>query len=537
MAERAKSITATALRGRLHDGGEIAIVDAREEGSFHARHLLMASCLPLSRLELIAPALLPRRNAPVVVCDDDGSGGGLAERAAARLIAGGWSDVSVLAGGVSAWAAAGFPVYSGVHVPSKAFAEVVEHEYGTPWISAEELAGRQRQGGDMVIFDSRSYEEYHSNSIPAAISVPGAELVYRFHELVPSPDTFVVVNCGGRTRSIIGAQALIDAGVPNRVVSLKDGTMAWHLAGLGVASGATARAPEVSAEGVAAARARADAVARRYGVPAIDRATLAQWRREADQRTLYVLDVRDPAEYRAGHLPGSLMAPGGQLVQETDSWLGIWGSRVVLVDDTGVRSRITASWLKRMGWDAAVLDHALDGVELERGDPAPAAHSFPLAGPEPATVSPAELRADPAAVIVDLAASRRHREGHIPGAWFAIRARLGAALAKLPAEGDLVLTSEDGALARLAAAEIAPQAGRRVRVLAGGAAAWQAAGLPLETGMARLADEPDDVALSARDRPAERERYMREYLAWEIDLVNQIARDADCRFRLAPAAA
>lgn len=534
MAARPGTITPQELRGRLNDGGEIAIVDAREEGSFHERHLLMASCLPLSRLELIAPALLPRRNAPVVVCDDEGSGGGLAERAAARLVAGGWSDVSVLAGGVSSWEGAGFPVYSGVHVPSKAFAEVVEHEYGTPWISAEELAGRQRQGGDMVIFDSRSYEEYHSNSIPGAISVPGAELVYRFHELVPSPDTFVVVNCGGRTRSIIGAQALIDAGVPNRVVSLKDGTMAWHLAGLGVASGATARAPEVSVEGVAAARARADAVARRYGVPAIDRATLAQWRREADRRTLYVLDVRDPAEYRAGHLPGSLMAPGGQLVQETDSWLGIWGSRVVLVDDTGVRARITASWLRRMGWDAVVLDHALDGVALETGTPSVDTGMFPLAGPEPAAISPGELQANRSAVVVDLALSRRYREGHIPGAWYAIRARVSQALGKLPISGDLVLTSEDGVIARFAAGEISAR--RPVKVLAGGNRAWSSQNLPLETGMERLADEPDDVALSARDRPAERERYMREYLAWEIELVNQIARDADCRFRLAPAA-
>src|SRR6266481_2810089 len=315
-------ITSAELRERYQAGGEIAIVDTREEGSFHERHLLMASCLPLSRLELIAPGLLSRRSAPIVVCDD---GEGLAERAAARLIEGGYTDVSVLEGGIKEWEAAGFPVYSGVHVPSKAFAEVVEHEYGTPWISAEELAERQKSGERLAIFDSRSYEEYHSNSIPGAVSVPGAELVYRFQEMVPSPDTFVVVNCGGRTRSIIGAQSLIDAGVPNHVVSLKDGTMAWHLAGLGVVAGATGRAPEVSAEGVAAARQRAEAVARLYGVPVIDHITLAQWQREADRRTLYVMDVRDPAEHRAGHLPGSVMAPGGQLVQETDSWLGVWG--------------------------------------------------------------------------------------------------------------------------------------------------------------------------------------------------------------------
>jgi rhodanese-related sulfurtransferase len=526
----ARSITAAELRRRYQAGGEIAIIDAREEAVFHERHLLMASCVPLSRLELIAPGLLPRRSAPIVVTDD---GEGLAERAAARLAEGGYTDVSVLEGGVKAWEAAGFPVYSGVHVPSKAFAEVVEHDYGTPWISVEELAERQKRGENMAIFDSRSYEEYHSNTIPGSVSVPGAELVYRFQQMVPSPDTFVVVNCGGRTRSIIGAQSLIDAGVPNRVVSLKDGTMAWHLAGLGVKAGATDRAPEVSAEGITTARQRAEAVARRYGVPVIDRATLAQWQREADRSTLYVMDVRDPAEYRAGHLPGSVMAPGGQLVQETDSWLGVWGARVVLVDDTGVRARMTASWLRRMGWDASVVEGGLDGAELERGIPEAKSDIFPLAGPEPGTVQSSELRGS-ADVVVDLALSRHHRQGHIPGAWFAIRARLGEALDKLPAQGDLVLTSEDGTIARYATAALRTR--RPVKVLAGGTAAWKAAGLPLETGMGPLASEPDDVALSARDRASDRERYMREYLAWEIDLVNQIARDEDCRFRLAPVA-
>ena len=229
------------------------------------------------------------------------------------------------------------------------------------------------------------------------------------------------------------------------------------------------------------------------------------------------------------------MAPGGQLVQETDSWLGVWGARVVLVDDTGVRARMTASWLRRMGWDAVVLEGGLDSVELEQGAPAVRSDIFPLAGPQATEIRPLELQARPA-VVVDLALSRHHRQGHIPGAWFAIRARLAAALDKLPAQGELVLTSEDGTIARFAAAEISTR--RPVKVLAGGTAAWKAAGLPLETGMGPLASEPDDASVSARDRPPEeRERYMREYLAWEIDLVNQIARDSDCRFRLAPVAA
>jgi rhodanese-related sulfurtransferase len=532
MEERmsAATIGAEELRRRLNAGGEIALLDAREEGSFYESHLLMASCLPLSRLELLAAAMLPRKGVPVVVMDN---GEGLAARAVKRLAEGGWRDVAMLDGGVAAWGAKGFPLYSGVHVPSKAFAEVVEHECGTPWISAEELAERRHRGEDLKIFDSRSFEEYFANSIPGATSVPGAELVYRFSDLVPSPGTFVVVNCGGRTRSIIGAQALIEAQVPNRVVSLKNGTMAWHLAGLEVVRGATARAPEVSQKGLALARRRAAAVAERYGVPVIDRGTLQNWQNEAEARALYVLDVRDPAEYRKGHLPGSLSAPGGQLVQETDNWLAVWGARVVLVDDTGVRARMTASWLRRMGWDAAVLDGGLDGARLDEEVPAPDYSDFPLAGPEPAAVEPGSLDRK-AAIIVDLALSKRHRAGHVPGACFAIRARLGEALASLP-QGEVVLTSEDGVLARFAAVEAAPGAGRRLAVLKGGTAAWAAEGLPLEEGMGRLLCAPDDVALSARERPPEeRERRMREYLDWEVDLVNQIARDRDCRFRLMP---
>src|SRR5438132_13199103 len=102
----AETVAAARLRDRYRSGGEIAMVDAREEGSFHERHLLMASCLPRSRLELIAPGLLPRCSVPIVVCDAKSPRGeGLAERAAARLIEGGYTDVSVLAGGVKAWEA------------------------------------------------------------------------------------------------------------------------------------------------------------------------------------------------------------------------------------------------------------------------------------------------------------------------------------------------------------------------------------------------------------------------------------------------
>jgi rhodanese-related sulfurtransferase len=524
-----KRIDARTLKAWLHDGGELALLDAREELPFGRRHLLMASSVPLSRLELKVDDLVPRRGARTVWCDD---GEGLAVHAAERMSALGYRDVAVLDGGIAAWEAAGFRVYSGMHVPSKAFAEVVEHEAGTPWISAGDLQALIDGKADIAIYDSRSFEEYHNNSIPTAISVPGAELVYRFADLMPSPDTTVIVNCGGRTRSIIGAQSLINAGVRNKVVSLKDGTMAWHLAGLEVVHGATRKPPEVSAQGLQSAAKAAAKVAARCGIARIDMSTLESWRAEAARRSLYVLDVRSPEEYAAGHLRGARSAPGGQLVQETDSHIATWGARVVLADDNGVRATMTASWLKQMGWlNIAVLAAGPADGDWETGPQAPRVLGVEAASAP--SIDAIDLRDRLADVtVIDLDRSTRYALGHVPGAWFAIRSRLKAALAKLPPDRAMVLTSDDGRLALLAAAELQAIASAPVMTLAGGTQAWVRAGLPLETGATRMADQPDDVFLSPRDRGQNREDAMREYLTWEINLVNDMASDDDHRFRI-----
>jgi rhodanese-related sulfurtransferase len=522
-------IDARTLKARLHDGGEIALLDAREEVPFDARHLLMAACVPLSRVEMVVDDLVPRRSTRVVWCDD---GEGLAERAASRMAALGYTDMAVLSGGIAAWEAAGYRLYSGVHVPSKAFAEVVEHEAGTPWITAGQLKSLLDSGADIALFDSRSYEEYHDNSIPGAISVPGAELVYRFADLVPSPDTMVIVNCGGRTRSIIGAQSLIDAGVPNKVVSLQNGTQAWHLSGFQVLKGATAQPPAVSDSGRAAARAAAAGVARRSGIRTIDAATLQRWRTET-ARTLYVLDVRTPAEYAAGHVPGMKHIAGGQLVQETDRHAATWGARVVLVDDDGVRATMTAHWMHQMGWDVAVMTLDVRSVGSATGPYVP--RVLGLDGVSVPAIEAAALHAllqAGSAVVVDLDWSRGFIAGHIPGAWFAIRARLAEAFAALPAADAIVFTSSDGVLARLAAVEWNGRAPAPVMALSGGTAAWDAAGYGLERGAARMASAREDERLRAREQTGSVEDAMRAYLAWEIELVNQMATDDDQRFKV-----
>ncbi|MEZ5815748.1 MAG: rhodanese-like domain-containing protein [Hyphomicrobiaceae bacterium] len=532
MSSPVKRISADELKAQLRDGGEIALLDAREELAFGERHILMASCLPLGRIEVLADDMVPRRSARVVWCDD---GDGLAQRAAERMTQLGYSDVSLLDGGVKDWEASGYRVYSGVHVPSKAFAEVVEHDQHTPWITAADLKSMIDAGEDIAVFDSRSFEEYHTNSIPTAVSVPGAELVYRFHDLVPSPSTTVIVNCGGRTRSIIGAQSLITAGVPNKVVSLKDGTMAWHLAGFEVVQGAQRRPPDVSREAAESGRRAAERVAARFGIQRIDAATLARWRAEAEERSLYILDVRTPEEYAAGHVAGIRSAPGGQLVQETDNYLATWGARIVLVDSDGVRATMTASWLKQMGWsDVAVM--AIDELPGTRTTGPHRPRALGLDNADAKTIAAAVLREKLTSGnvgIIDLDYSKPYRKAHIPGAWFATRTRLPAALAKLPKAQTIVLTSPDGDLARIAAAEISASVDATVLALEGGTRAWVEAGYPLESGDDRLADTPDDVWLPARERTGDRESAMRAYLAWEIDLVNQMRTDDDQRFQVA----
>ncbi|MBV1796429.1 rhodanese-like domain-containing protein [Siccirubricoccus sp. G192] len=262
-AHQPRRIDAPTLKGWIGDGQELAILDAREDGEFGKSHLFWANPCALSRVGLRARAILPRRS--VRICCVDGGEGGLAEKLAAYLQGIGCTDVSVLAGGTPAWAAAGYVLFSGVNVPSKAFGEWVEHQYHTPSVDPAELQAMAAAGEDMVILDSRPMDEFRRMSIPGAIDVPGGELVYRIGELAPRPETTIVVNCAGRTRSIMGAESLRSAGVPNRVVALRNGTMGWELAGFTCDRGREASYPRGTPESLPTALARATAFAGKWG--------------------------------------------------------------------------------------------------------------------------------------------------------------------------------------------------------------------------------------------------------------------------------
>jgi rhodanese-related sulfurtransferase len=519
----AKSASAEKVRAAWRTHEEIALFDVREEGPFSRAHPLFAVSLPLSRLEIAAFRLAPRLDVPVVVYDD---GEGYAEEARRRLEAWGYTDVSVLADGLSGWAATG-EVFRDVNSYSKAFGEWVEANRHTPSIPAAELHTLIESGADLAILDARRFDEYQTMSIPFGRSAPGGELVYRAFDAIRSTDTLVVVNCAGRTRSIIGAQSLINAGLPNRVVALRNGTIGWSLAGLSLDHGKKSQLPTPGREGLANAIRAARNVASRAGVPSITWHQLEQWRADRT-RTLYQFDVRTAEEFVAGHIPGFRHAAGGQLVQATDEYVGIRGARIVLADNDGVRATMTASWLIQMGWrDVAVLrDHSAED-ESESGWPADPLPSLPSVS----TITPGEL-AQANFLVLDLALSPEFTKGHIPQAWFAVRAQFESIAPSLPESERIVLTSPDGILASFAAADAHRAFGRPIAVLKGGTQAWRAEDRPLDTGIERTFAPVDDVYKRPYEGTNNATAAMEAYIAWELELVAQLKRDGTCNFKL-----
>jgi rhodanese-related sulfurtransferase len=416
-------------------------------------------------------------------------------------------------------------LFEGVNVASKAFGELVQHAYGTPSMEPHALARMLRRGDAVTVLDGRPLSEYQKMSIPGSLCCPNGELALRIESLAPDPTTTVVINCAGRTRGIIGAQTLRSLGVPNPVFALEDGTQGWSLAGLELEHGQTSYVGVGTRPPSERTRRAAKRMASEAGVEEIDASVVEQWRRQRE-RTIFLLDIRSPDEFRLGSIPAAVSAPGGQLIQATDQYVGVRGARLVLVDDDGIRASVIGSWLCRMGYETFTLRlvpselaaEAHRSVELPR-----------LAGIRPERLG--QLLRDGLIVLIDLRRSMDFRAGHIPGSRWSIRPHVARTLAG--SASPVVFVADEPATAQLAALELDDAQRDEAMVLMGGFPAWVAAGLPVSSSSDTPPDsECIDFLFFAHDRHDGNVEAARRYLAWERSLVTRLNAQDRSVFRL-----
>lgn len=515
------------VRTRLLKREELALLDVREEAPHALGHPLFAANFPSSRIEVDAYTKLPRIDVPIVVID---GGEGLAEDAARKFMALGFTEVAVFAGGIDAWAAAGGELFIDVNVPSKSFGELMEAHCHTPSLPAPEVQALIESDEDIVVLDARRFDEYETMCIPTATSVPGAELVLRVADMVPNPETRIIVNCAGRTRSLLGTQSLINAGVPNSVVALRNGTIGWLLAGQTLDFGQSRSFPPTSDAALGLAKTRSRQVADNAGVGRASVTDLRGWAAQRERST-YFFDVRSREEYEQGHLPGFYSIQGGQLVQETEMYAPVRGARLVVVDDDGTRANMSASWLAQMAWEVRVLDGVAVSDFTETG-PWGAKLASPTAYRE---VSATELQTWQASaldvVVIDIGKHAAYIKGHVPNAYYALRSGLKTAVENIPIASRYVLTDEAGLLGQFAAAELAELVDGEVYVLAGSTQSWAASGGQLESGETHLASPPIDRYNRPYEGTHASAAAMQAYLDWEFGLIEQLEKDGTHHFQ------
>jgi rhodanese-related sulfurtransferase len=511
------------LKALMDSQEEYALFDVRERGEYEAGQIYRATSLPRGQIEFRLTDLVPARDIPVIVYDDGKERASLAAATMKRL---GHERVYVLEGGLPAWSSAGYSAVSGVNVPSKAFGEKVHAERKVAEVTPEEVRGLREKRNDLMILDVRTPEEYRRHCVPGAVNVPGGDLILWADALRDKADKTVIVNCAGRTRSIIGTATLRRLGLSN-VYALRNGTMGWTLAGLELERGSTRDGPEPPAESREQAASLARRIVAEEGIPLISIPELLTLREEADRRVVYLIDVRSEREYLAGHIPGSTNIPGGQAVQRADDYIAVRNGRIIFISHGQSRSVMAAYWYRQMGFrKVAVLEGGIEswsesGRTLAVGTTANEPAGLKAARKAARLIEPAELNRRlglDRSVVLDVGSSLKFTAGHVPGAFWLARGWLEP---KIPTafpdrKQPIVITCPNGQSSVLAAATLGDLGYTEVSVLDGGVQAWSAGGYPTEEGLKGCLVEPKDVVLSASvtgDKEA-----MKRYLEWEVQL-------------------
>jgi len=516
-----KYINAHALKKQIHDADEIAVLDIREHGQYGENHLFFAVSLPYSALELDIERLVPRKNTRIVMYgnkhDDE-----VVKRASLAAMALGYTDISILQDGVQGWQAEGYATFSGVNLPSKTFGELAEHVYDTPRISALQLQALLTDDSNkIIVLDGRPVPEYKKMNIPGSVCCPNGELALRAGELAPDPETTIVINCAGRTRSIVGAQTLINLGIPNKVYALENGTQGWYLADLPLEHQSDRIYPRsVQDKNLPILQKRSAAIATRYNVQTINAAQVEQWLAQTD-RTTFLCDVRTPEEFAQDNLPACVQhTPGGQLIQATDEYVGVRKSRLVLLDFDGVRAPVIASWLRQLGWEVYLLknpENLLVAGSAATHRPA-LCNTTVLAGDQIASF----IKTHPQVKIIDTRPSMQFRKLRLQDATWAIRPTMAAVVPK-DKNTAILLIGEHPKKLQILAADLERAGHTKIYSACMDTEQIRHSGLAVSADETVLPDEQCiDFLFFVHDRHQGNKEAARKYLEWETNLISQI---------------
>lgn len=501
--------------------GLFAVLDVRERGEYNDCQIPNTTSLPRSQIEYRVTNLVPHRNIPVVVYDEGGKRAELAGETLAQL---GYEQVSILDGGLTAWRNEGRETVSGVNVPSKAFGEKVHHDQNVPDVSPEELKSLVESNADLTILDVRTPEEYGRFCIPGGLNVPGGDLILWADELRRKPT--VIVNCAGRTRSIIGAATLRRLGLTN-VRALRNGTMGWVLAGFELETKPARRGPAAYLESRAQAVATALSIAAEEKLTWMTAEALYRTIRDWHDGVTYLIDVRSEVEYADGHIAGSINVAGGQAVQRADDFVPVRNAEIVFISNQSARAVMAAYWYRQMGFkQVRVLQGGLDawrasGQTLVSGASMQEPLGFSAVERATQYLDAANLLSQidiGSCTVLDVSMSLEHESAHVPGAKWISRGWIDIKLPELIADRArrIVLTCPDGRQSTFAAQQLARVGYNNVSVLTGGLHAWTTAGYQTDSGVSDALTPADDVVLSPSIRGNKED--MQRYLDWELKL-------------------
>jgi rhodanese-related sulfurtransferase len=498
-----------------------AVLDVRERGEYNECQIPGATSLPRSQIEFRISELVPSLNVPIVVYDD---ADGRAPLAADTLLQLGYAEVSVLSGGLTAWRNQGRQTVSGVNVPSKAFGERVHHERSIPEISAEELHRMQQERKEVRILDMRTPEEYSRFCIPGGVNIPGGDLVLWAEELRGSTAP-VIVNCAGRTRSIIGTAALQRLGLTN-ARALKNGTMGWVLAGFELEKNPL-RTPPAPSHSSARAVSLALKLAKEENIPWISAREMGDILASKNASLTYLIDVRAEREYASGHIAGSINVPGGQAVQRADDFMAVRNARIVFISNESSRAIMAAYWYRLMGFpNVFVLERGLGawpeaGEKLVHGGAKDVPLGFSAAKRRARLIAARDLERklrDSAPLVLDVGTSLEFESTHLPGAKWISRGWIEIEIPRQYPDRNqaIAVTCPDGQQSIFAAQALAGIGYFNVSVLQDGARAWTTEGFSTERGLDGCLVQPKDVVLSPSIRGSKED--MQRYLDWELAL-------------------